>query len=450
MAAGRRRSLIRLELDHDNLRAALAFALRRDPHGALLLATRLWRFWLDRSTFVEGTRWLDAVLEAAPEATPLRVEALLAETGLALRRGDTDVCVARVEEAVLTAREVADEPAEVAAMTERAVIETVVGDHPGAGELFAEASARAERLGDARLSVDALHASALVPWGRSDAPGTAARLDESLARLRALPADDVPFLRGVTLGIWMLDESRGARPRVLWEETALMFHRFAQARAIGYVLGNVAWAARAMGDVDGARAVLDEALDRFEALGDTPGEAFVLAHRGHLERAAGDPAAGEEPLRRALALRRDLGDQRAESMTLMALGMLRGAAGDLATARAELGAVLERHEAVDDAPGLAGTLSNWAVTEERGGDLERAAPLFGQAAALWERQRYGRWAAWLRFAEHETLAALGRSEAAATALAVAHAGFTLVGDTRGIALTRAAKPAQRRRKESPA
>jgi predicted ATPase/DNA-binding SARP family transcriptional activator len=452
MSAGRRRSLRRLELDHDNLRAALAFALRRDPHGALLLATRMWRFWLDRSTFVEGTRWLDAVLAAAPEATPLRVEALLAGTGLALRRGDTDVCLARVHEAVRTARALADEPAEVAAMTERAVIETVIGDHAGAAELFDEATKRAERLGDQRLVADALHASALVPWSHSDAAGAAARVDEALARLRALGDDDAPFLRGVTFGIWVLDESPAARPRVLWEETALMFHRFAPARAIGYVLGNVAWARRATGDVDAARAALDEALGRFRALGDTPGEAFVLAHRGHLERAAGDPEAGEEPLRRALALRRELGDRRAVSMTLMGLGMLHGAAGDLAAARTELSAVRERHEAVDDAPGMAGTLSNWAVVEERGGELERAAPLFAEAAVLWERQRYGRWAAWLRFAQHETLATLGEAEGADRALALAAASFERVGDERGLALAHAAaaKDAQSRRKEAPA
>jgi predicted ATPase/DNA-binding SARP family transcriptional activator len=450
MSAGRRRSLRRLELDRDNLRAALAFALRRDPHGALLLATRLWRFWLDRSTFVEGTRWLDAVLDAAPEATPLRVEALLAGTGLALRRGDTDVCVARVEEAVRTARRLSDEPAEASAMTERAVIETIVGDHSGAAELFAEAVARAEHLGDARLSSDALHASALVPWSRSDARSAAARLNEALERLRAVPADDVPFLRGVTLGIWMVDQPAGTGPRMLWEETALMFHRFAQPRAIGYVLGNVAWAARANGDVDAARAALDEALARFRALGDTPGEAFVLAHRGHLERAAGDPDAAEAPLRRALALRDELGDRRAVSMTLMALGMLHGAAGDLDGARAELAVVRERHEAVDDAPGVAGTLSNWAVIEERAGEVERAAALFGEAAALWERQRYGRWGAWLRFAEHETLRALGETEGAATALAAADASFAEVGDARGIALVRAAERAQSRRKEAPA
>ena len=82
LSAGPRRSLRTLETEHDNLRAGLTFALRRDPQAALRLATSLWRFWLDRGYFAEGDRWLDAALLAAPERTPLRVEALLASAGL--------------------------------------------------------------------------------------------------------------------------------------------------------------------------------------------------------------------------------------------------------------------------------------------------------------------------------------------------------------------------------
>ena len=91
-----RRSLRTLEVEHDNLRAALAFALRRDPQAALRLATSLWRFWLDRGYFAEGDRWLDAALLAAPERTPLRVEALLACAGLSLRSGDAELYLRRV------------------------------------------------------------------------------------------------------------------------------------------------------------------------------------------------------------------------------------------------------------------------------------------------------------------------------------------------------------------
>ena len=73
LSAGPRRSLRTLETEHDNLRAGLTFALRRDPQAALRLATSLWRFWLDRGYFVEGDRWLEATLVAAPELTALRV-----------------------------------------------------------------------------------------------------------------------------------------------------------------------------------------------------------------------------------------------------------------------------------------------------------------------------------------------------------------------------------------
>lgn len=452
VSGGRRRSLLRLELDHDNLRAALSFALRHDPPGALLLATRLWRFWLDRSTFVEGTRWLRAVLEAAPEATPLRVEALLALAGLALRRGDTDVSSDCVDEAVRTTRALGDEPAEVAALTEQAMLEHFVQDRSRADALAAEARARAQRLGDPRLIADALHVSAFVAWSRSDAAGARGWLQDALARLHELPDDHVPFLRGVTLGVCVLDERPGERPRARFEETAMLFHRFSRAPAMGYVLGNVAWAARALGDLDGARAALDEALARFRALGDTPGEAFVLSHLGHLERAAGNPEAGAAPLEEALALRRELGDRRAVSMTLMAIATLRGAAGDLDTARAGLSEVRARHEAVDDAPGLAGTLANWAVVEENAGEVERAAALYTEAADRWERQRYARWMAWARFAQHETLAALRDDRGAALALAAAATAFARIGDRRGVwhAGRAQATTTQSQRKETPA
>ncbi len=54
-----------LDEEHDNLRTALGWALRSDPDGALLLAVSLWRFWLARGHFVEGSGWLEQALAAA-------------------------------------------------------------------------------------------------------------------------------------------------------------------------------------------------------------------------------------------------------------------------------------------------------------------------------------------------------------------------------------------------
>ena len=128
LSAGPRRSLRTLETEHDNLRSGLTFALRRDPQAALRLATSLWRFWLDRGYFVEGDRWLEATLIAAPERTALRVEALLASAGLSLRSGNSTSYLQRVRAAVTDYRELGDEHATAAALYQHAMLEQSVSN----------------------------------------------------------------------------------------------------------------------------------------------------------------------------------------------------------------------------------------------------------------------------------------------------------------------------------
>jgi predicted ATPase/DNA-binding SARP family transcriptional activator len=445
LAAGPRRSLQVLESEHDNLRAALAWALRRDPQAALRLTTRLWRFWLDRGYFAEGNRWLQTTLAAAPEQTPLRVEALLAGAGLSLRLGDPDGFLRHASEAVSAYRLLGDEHATAAALYQHAMFAQYV-HRPEAEALFAEALALARRLEDDRLLAVATHTSATLPWYRGDNAAARARVLEALDLLDAAPDDDTPFFDGVTFGVCVLDEGPHRRPRMFWEETIFLFHRYARAQAIAYALNNLAWVARAEGDFEQAQGTLDEALARFRRLQDRQGEALTLAHIGNLSRSLGDFEAARARLDEALAIRSDLGDRRATLSTRMCLGLLAMTAGDAPAGRALLSATLAHLEAVDDLPAMACLHTNWAIGEERVGQLERAARLYEDGCALLGLQRLQRPEAWGRLALHDVCVALGDEPRAQTALQRARALFVAVGDTRAVRYTNA-KPALSRVKQ---
>jgi predicted ATPase/DNA-binding SARP family transcriptional activator len=439
LSAGPRRALHLLEREHDNLRAGLAWALRRDPQVALRLATRLWRFWLDRGYFAEGNRWLQTTLAAAPEQTPVRVEALLAGAGLSLRLGDARGFLRHVSDAVSAYRLLGDERATAAALYQHAMFAQYV-HRADAEALFAEALALARRLEDDRLLAVATHASATLPWYRGDNAAARARVLEALALLDAVPDDDMPFFDGVTFGVCLLDEGPQRRPRLFWEETIFLFHRFARAQAIAYALNNLAWVARADGDLEQAQATLDDALARFRCLEDRRGEALTLAHMGNLSRSLCEFEAARARLEEALTIRSDLGDRRAILSTRVGLGLLGMAAGDAHAGRALLSAALAYAEAVDDLPAIACVQTNWAIGEERLGELEQAARLYEDGCALLRTQGLQRPEAWGRLALHDACVALGDEPRAQRALQRARALFVAVGDARGVPYTDA-KPA---------
>jgi tetratricopeptide (TPR) repeat protein len=227
---------------------------------------------------------------------------------------------------------------------------------------------------------------------------------------------------------------------MFWEETVFLFHRFARGQAIAYALNNLAWVARADGDLEQAHAILDDALARFRRLADRRGEALTLAHMGNLARSLGDFEAARAHLEEALTIRCDLGDRRAILSTRIGLGLLAMTAGDAPTGRALLSATLAQLEAVDDLPAMAGLQTNWAIGEERLGELRQAARLYEDGCALLGLQRLQRLEAWGRLALHDVCATLGDEPRARTALQRARTLFVAVSDARGVPYTDA-KPA---------
>jgi predicted ATPase len=101
--------LDRLELEEDNLRAALdRLEARGEARLLQRLAGALWRFWYLRGRLVEGRRRLEQALAADEGATAARAKALIGATVMAFNTGEEATATARAEEAIAVADALGD------------------------------------------------------------------------------------------------------------------------------------------------------------------------------------------------------------------------------------------------------------------------------------------------------------------------------------------------------
>ncbi|MBS1860851.1 MAG: hypothetical protein JSS68_03970 [Actinobacteria bacterium] len=318
-----------LDGERDNLRAALSTALAADPQTGLRLAVSLWGFWLMRGYLAEASRWLEGLLDAAPERTALRAHALLAAALISVRRGVYE----RTEEF----------------SAESAAIQTELGDRAGtfdavegwAGyrvitapeseiEALVEAHTTPEQtvptadLPAGRPPAWAAQVRGIAAWVRQEVGRARGELETTLARLEDLEGERRPALWPLTHCVFFAEPEFGY-PFMLQEETLLVGRRVGAETAAAYTLVNLAAPLWAQGEGHRAETALDDGLARFRALGDRQGEAFALHSLGNLARRQGRFARGRERLAEALALREELGDRRGTGMTLACTALLRPA-----------------------------------------------------------------------------------------------------------------------------
>jgi predicted ATPase/DNA-binding CsgD family transcriptional regulator len=104
--------LDRLELEHDNLRAALDWYGREDSASALRLANKLTAFWSARGHFSEGRRRLGELLELVPNDGSELVDALNGAAWLAIDQGDRATALHLLDQSVARAHAARDPVAE--------------------------------------------------------------------------------------------------------------------------------------------------------------------------------------------------------------------------------------------------------------------------------------------------------------------------------------------------
>jgi predicted ATPase/DNA-binding CsgD family transcriptional regulator len=177
----------RLEDEHANLRAALAWAIAHDPETGLEMAGALIRFWDHHSHLREGQRWLAAALAPSGDLPPSpRAKALWGAGALAIGTGDYDQAERWLRESVTLARQAGDQYLMGFALGALGAVALRHGDLEQAAALPEEGLAHVRAAGDDDAIAALLGNVGSVAFFRGDYEEAVARCEESLALYRAL------------------------------------------------------------------------------------------------------------------------------------------------------------------------------------------------------------------------------------------------------------------------
>jgi predicted ATPase/DNA-binding CsgD family transcriptional regulator len=304
-----------LEVEHDNLRAALAWSLESGRiEAGLRIATALVRFWEIRGFAQEGLAWFERLLAQADERISLIVHAnaLAYASFLAMFLGDASTTIAYGRKAVALAEAAGDEGSGVLiiALAGLASGARVGGDYHTAFTLEERAiQLLRESPGQPFFLGMALHAHGGVAIELGDYDTARVSLDESLAIARE--AGDAFRVAHVlnSIGDLARCEQKYEDAKTAYENSITLLREVGAKHDLGSVLHNLGHTCLHMGDVEHARALFCESMVAHQAQQNVPGMAECLVGFAAIALVRGLPDVGA----RLLAAAKAIGGQRTAS-----------------------------------------------------------------------------------------------------------------------------------------
>jgi predicted ATPase len=299
---------------------------------------------------------------------------------LARLRGDLELASSLGHDALRRAQELDDEQRILAALWMLGLIEYGLGHLDAAAELLGESVERTRARGDGVATSRLLNNLGAVHWLRGDFDRARSLYTESLAIRRSL-GDRVGIAQS-TLNLADVDLAQGRDGRAACAESLAISRDLGHPVGIAEALRLQGELALAFGDVETARASLDEAERLVAALGDPVGLAAVRVRRARVERRAGGAVEdAAEALEASLADVEAAGDT-ATALTCRAeLAVLAAARGDDASARRWL---LRAATAPTGIAAIDVDLLD-AAAAVLGGAPDGVGTLAGRTAAAWRR-----------------------------------------------------------------
>ncbi len=261
----------RLEIDLDNTRAALTWAIEtRDSAIAQRLVGALWRFWVTRGYLTEGKTWTERALALGDASTAVAAKAHHHLGNLALDLGDYDLARTGYEAGL----------------------------------------ALWQQAGDRRGLATSYNGLGLLAFYQADYPESRRLHEQALSIRRTI--DDPQGLGNSLSNLGNVYSAEGdfARARDYHEEALAVRQGMGNTGGVAYTLFNLGDIARKEGNLDRARRLFDQSLTLFHEVGDKLGVGYALYDLARLTYLQHQDGAAASLYADALRLRQGLGDKR--------------------------------------------------------------------------------------------------------------------------------------------
>ena len=288
--------LARLETEHDNMRAALAWGegAAIGPHGAVRLVAALCRFWYVRGHWSEGRSHLEAALARNGMGQETQAQMLGTLGFLVHSLGESTAGRAYLEQALAINRAIGKQSRAASNLIGLGFLTLSQGQVAAARAFFEQSLAITREIGDRRDELINLNGLGNIAYEQGEAEAARSYFMQALAISREI------------------GERRGAAGNL-------------------NNLGNIA---RDLGEGDAARSWYQQSLAITREIGERWIEAANLNGLGSVACDQGDCAEARSHVEQSLAITREIGDRSKEVWHLSDLGQISRLEGDLVEARA--------------------------------------------------------------------------------------------------------------------
>jgi len=259
-----------LDVELDNVRAALDLSVRVDPQHALRTTAALEDYWAMRGQILEARTRLEGALAADPQPTRARCHALIKASNAATIAGDDAAARAHIDEALELSNALDDIHLVALARLGHAWLLAEERDWSGAREILEDVLPVFREVGDSDTLIRATRTLAWMCEELGDYERYRALTEENLERAREHGHRRIEARSLGSLGVWALDDGRLDDARMFMVQSFRIDEELGNLLFLMVDLVRLAW----LSEREGSPELAAQLLSRAAALRDEMGYAL--------------------------------------------------------------------------------------------------------------------------------------------------------------------------------